>query len=260
MMKPMKLCLLAITSVALLTASAHAATISASAGDLVLGFRATGGTGSGYNLEVDLGSVKQFYAGTNLTLSVSGQDLTDIYGTWYGRTDLYWGAAASYSTSSTVDGKIPSTFWITARTNTATSYAPLANTSGAQSGPASKIIAMYTGGDGALNGQTSTTNSTNAARIDNTLPGAWSVQAGSSRNFFYDDIAPERAISGTKTLALYELDPTDQSPRPKGTLLGNLTLGSDGSLNFQAIPEPSTWMLVAAGLGMSMMINRRRKA
>src|SRR5271169_6544842 len=58
-----KMVLLTLASVALLTASVQAQTVSAQQDDLILGFRATGGTGAGVNLEINLGSVSNFYNG-----------------------------------------------------------------------------------------------------------------------------------------------------------------------------------------------------
>jgi len=60
-----------IAGAALLTPAVHAQTVTASLDDLILGFRAAGGTGAGVNLEVDLGSVSNFYNGASSTLTLS---------------------------------------------------------------------------------------------------------------------------------------------------------------------------------------------
>src|SRR5271157_5793059 len=94
-----KMVLLALAGAALLTSPVRAGTVSAQVNDLVLAFYATGGTGAGVNLEVDLGSMSNFYDGANSGLTLSNlvsQDLIDAYGAgWSTRTDLWWGAAAT---------------------------------------------------------------------------------------------------------------------------------------------------------------------
>src|ERR1017187_4474569 len=89
-----KMVLLILASVALLTPAVRAGTVSAQLDDLILGFRASGGTGAGVNLEVDLGSISNFYNGASSSLNLSNlviQDLIDTYGAnWASRTDLFW--------------------------------------------------------------------------------------------------------------------------------------------------------------------------
>src|SRR5579859_5354482 len=159
-----KMVLLALASVALLTPSVRAGIVSAQQDDLILGFRATGGTGAGVNLEVDLGSVSNFYNGANDGLTLTNlviQDLIDTYGAdWSTRTDLFWAAAATDGTAQAdPNGKPASTLWATGVPGNA---APLEGNSGLQATPASKIGAVYSGSIGSLNGATSTTNSSAA--------------------------------------------------------------------------------------------------
>jgi len=56
--------LLGLASVAFLASSANAQLSNAGDYDVVLGFIATSGTGSGVNVEVDLGSINQFIDAT----------------------------------------------------------------------------------------------------------------------------------------------------------------------------------------------------
>src|SRR5271165_7625965 len=82
--------LLALASVALIATSAHA-TVTAAYPDVILGFQATGATGSNINLEVDLGNVSQFYnAAPGSTIPVTELSLADLQQA-YGAT---WNAAA----------------------------------------------------------------------------------------------------------------------------------------------------------------------
>jgi hypothetical protein len=261
-MKSMKLGLLAVAVIALITSSAHAATVSASQGDLILGFRATGGTGAGLNLEVNLGPVSDYYNATPGSPAFTVpelvlQDLVDVYGPgWDTRTDLFWGLAAAYSNAEPdPNGKPESTLWVT----DAVAPAYPVNTAGGQATPNTRIQGLYTGGAGALNGKTSTTNSDYSAVIDKTLAGSWGERITTANSFGYFNPKIDIAVGGTdKTLDLIELQPFAGTPKPAGTTLGTFTLTSSG-LSFQAIPEPSSMMLVFMGLGMSVMVRRHTK-
>jgi PKD repeat protein len=227
-------------SAALLTPSVRAQTVSAQLGDLILGFRATGGTGAGVNLEVDLGSISNFYNGASSMLVLSGlvaQDIADTYGAnWGTRTDLFWGAAATDGNAQAdPNGKAASTLWATGVPG---NTAPTRGSIGLQQPAATKIGEMYQGGLGSLNGATSTTNSSDAADIDNTQAGSWSIQetTGNSFGFFTPKI--DGQLSSQDTLDLYELQPSSTFPRPAGTLLGTLTLTQSG-LSFQAVAAAS---------------------
>src|SRR5579859_787365 len=176
MIKGTKRCLLALAGIALLTAPVRAGTVSASLGDLVLGFRATGGTGAGLNLEVDLGSISNFYNGANIGLTLPGlvtQDLIDVYGAnWGSRTDLFWGAAATDGNAvGDPNGKPASTLWATGVPGNSV---PLESSASVQSPPAAKIAEVYSGGIGSLDTAGSTSNSPAAADIQNTQTGSWS--------------------------------------------------------------------------------------
>jgi len=222
-------------SAVLLTPAVHAQTITASLGDLILGFRAVGGTGAGVNLEVDLGSVSNFYNGASSMLALSQlvtQDLIDTYGAnWGTRTDLFWAAAATDGNAQAdPNGKPASTLWATGVPGDA---APIEGTSGLQSPAATKIFGLYNGSLGSLDGATSTSNSSAAAVIQNTLAGSWSVQETSGNSFGFFNPKIDGQVSNVGALNLYELQPTTTFPRPAGTLLGTLILTQNG-LSFQA--------------------------
>src|ERR1700685_1306334 len=89
--------LLALAAVALLMPAGHAQTVTTSLDDLVLGFYSTA-PGQTFDLEVDLGSISNFYNATSSFAlpALSLQDLVDTFGAnWYTSTNLFWGAIST---------------------------------------------------------------------------------------------------------------------------------------------------------------------
>jgi len=264
-----KMVLLAVASAALLltpVVRAVGQTLTPQFDDLILGFRATGDPGSSLNLEVDLGNMSNFYdlaVGTVIPVpALAVQDLVDVYGAdWSTRTDLVWGAVATTGRASgTPDGHAPvDTLWAT-RAAGLPSWAR--GSSSAQANASAIIEPMLEGGSaGTLYGATPTTNSAAAAVIDATQPGSWSKQesktAGESFGRFNPTIDNTANIpDGGEVVSIL-----DESAPGSGasSQIGELILTQDG-LSYEAIPEPSAAILVALGLGCSVVILRRRKA
>ena len=103
----------AITTVIALAAcatSAHAASFvngTTGAGELFIGFHATGGTGSGQSVVIDVGSVSALSAlatGSTQSLGTAGTDLVAAFGAnWFNRSDVLWGAVAGVQNVATAD-------------------------------------------------------------------------------------------------------------------------------------------------------------
>jgi hypothetical protein len=127
-----------------------------------------------------------------------------------------------------------------------------------------------------LNGATSTTNSNFAALIPDSNPNSYD---GSISNFgtltrpwgatsfslmTFANVENNTAIptGGFVSSNLYELLPTTSGTAP-GLLLGTFELFGNGTLEFvSAIPEPSTYRMLAIGgiLLCGLMILRRRRS
>lgn len=236
-----KMVLLILGSLALLTTAVHA-TVTTSLDDLILGFYATGSTGLTLNLEVDLGSVSNFYNATgSIPLpALAIQDLVNTYGaSWNTRTDLFWGAVSTTGRAvGTPDGHAPvGTLWAT------TPDGAIAFNRGsvfAQKAASPNIEAMIVAGaGGSLSGASNTANSAQAAVINASLAGSWKAQdfksVGTSFGYFVPTVDSVVTIppGGQTVLNLYELQPTNAS-EVAGALLGDLILTQSG-LSFQAV-------------------------
>jgi hypothetical protein len=223
------------------------AQVSASPGDLVLGFRATGGTGQNVNLEVNLGTVAQFQglaSGTTLVLSrLAAADLAATYGSgWATRTDLYWGVVGTAGRlAAGPNGSPIGTLWATNAEGTVgtQSAAWTPGSRGAQFNASSTIEAVLLGAPGSLNGASTTANSSSSSSINATLAGSYTyqdtVQPGTSFAFFNPSIdnSVKADASGYAVSDLYELQPGATS----STYLGSFGLSATGALTFSTSPS-----------------------
>lgn len=285
--------LLALAGFGLAAPAATAATVAYSntTGDLLLGFRATGGTGATQTYLVNLGAASAFrdYAAGDPTTSFVvnttqiasgaftskiigdiGADLAATFGAdWYTRADLFWSVSgATQQITGTVNGDPLKTVYATKGENTfgtvETSWDRGSPT--AQGTPNSKILAMGT----AYNGDTSTANSNHGVVYNHTdinsyedyMPGgsgstptaAFSYFAGGIEGNFGNGV-----LNGATNAALdlFRL----QSGTGAGTYEGSFTISNTGALSFGAVsvPEPSRALLVAMG-ACGLVLRRRRPA
>src|SRR5581483_3649709 len=144
--------LAALAGLAFVAPSAKALTYSD--GDLLLGFRATGGSGSSTDYLIDLGAFTQFTLGgtyyspgSAVTLSLSGikTDLDNTYGSdWFtnATTNVLWGIAGTQKAKNTAPGNFTwaNTLFASAATSTNGGSTPWStSTATAAGGPAGKI-------------------------------------------------------------------------------------------------------------------------
>lgn len=245
--------ILALGVASLVGVSAYAAPVTANFNDLILGFRASGGTGASDNLVVDLGSITKFTgaSGTINVTQLAAADLSAIYGSsWSNRigNDLYWGVVGTTGRTAAGPGGQPSrTLWASSvETTGGTSTAWTRGTSTSQGSASAIIEGVYTGGPASLSGANATANSASAADVIAASSGSWSSQelnsGGVAFGFFNPISSFDSAGAGFNAFKadLYELRPiagTDSNP---GTLLGTFTLSTTGVLTFTAAATTPT--------------------
>jgi hypothetical protein len=237
------------------------AQVQANTGDLILGFRATGGTGQNVNLEVNLGSVSQFQgqaAGTTLSISrLSAADLAATYGAaWASRTDLYWGIVGTAGRAAAGPGGAPvATLWAT-NAETTVGTQSLAWTPGSRDAhfnASATIEGLIFGAPGSLNGATATSRSPSSATVNAGISGSYASQDGplnpltaqftTSFGFFNPTInnTVKADSSGYAVSDLYEV----RTSASASTYLGSFGLKADGTLTFST--SPTFFTAAAAG-------------
>ncbi len=264
-------------------------------GDLILGFQATGGTGSTQNVFFNLGSGVyhrdnpgyNFGVGTNGNnpFGTTGQTqignisttLAATYGAnWYNRSDLYFGvvgnlrgnANTGFGSAPAVNGDPSRTFYLSTPTiNVAEGTLFGANTfpgaslaAGATnlSGMETMIVGLTTQGDGAaiLSQASQPVEWSNGWSTWNPTPGA-------AFNVFTGGIQQSFGKAGVYTsVDLQRVLSTNTGSIASGVIGGGtyettFRIGSNGSIS--AIPEPSSSLLAAAA-GIALTFRRRRNA
>lgn len=257
-------------------------------GDLLLGFRVTGGTGAGTDLIVRAGSSGAAGIGNAVTFRDAtsniatvvdvGAELSAIYGAgWATRADLSWGVVGVRSASSTgggsaVNGNTPgrSPFIGIAQSSSnpavQSSSAPEAANGTARASLSNAINAINTafaaGADTGI-------SAAEAIYLSSTALGGYTEQQA---NFFTlaggTEVSNASGIDNTG-LDLYWITNTNSgaldngvpvtSTVGQGIYQGSFQISSSGvvSFNVAAVPEPSRALL--AGLGLAGVAFRRRR-
>ncbi len=253
------------------------------AGDLILGFRATGGTGSTSTVMFDLGSSSSLFKNgssiSNVGPSNIGALLSSTYGSdWSTRSDLYWGLASvndtSNFTSGTTAGDPHRTAYISAAQSgtitpgTDTSVDPAISSPGF-SPTASAIMSLKntfasidtTGTGSAVAGTGANTWASANVGDPNASSGATALNSFGLGFGIEGSFASGASATG---LDLYRVLMTSGAPSPASpTYQGTFTIdGTTGNVSFAsavtAAPEPSR--VLFAGLGLGALLLRRRRS
>ena len=270
-----------LACIALLTGSAGA--ITASAGDLILGFRAAGGQGSSLNLEVNLGPASS-YGGLapNTSFVVTRLNVLDLVSTyganWDVRDDLSFGIVGA--TGASPSGGFPArTLWASsAETTPGSASSPWQRGSAsAQQNASGAITTIYSGPAGSLANGSATANSAFSTVINAGDGGSWSVQEDLTVGNSFRRFTPTVRISlgdipaapsvydgtnGYSVLDVWEVRPGSGD----GALLGAFGLNAGGQLVFSnspsvfaAVPEPTVSLSLTAA-SLALLARRRRTA
>jgi len=242
-------------------------------GDLILGFTNSSVTSE---LLVDVGPASDYYSTTN---ALASENTTQS------------GGALTPGTTYTVGAYVPATFTGVFGSNayTSTTYWGVVGGNGAGGGPGSEAIKTLwlTSAGSALSSVAQSTQSHLSNSIDGMTQNAsgqtpvgggssdavteakgnstsFTFLAGSAQDFNFSEGAilgnTAAAGSGSTTLELYELQPTDAHTGAATVDLGTFTLSSTGLTftSYQAIPEPSTYAAILGACAIGFALLRRR--
>jgi hypothetical protein len=256
-------------------------------GDLLLGFRATGGTGSSFDYLVNLGNSSVYRNATNqLTLSLGNLDaaLDALFGpSWSSRTDVLWGIAGVQNSAG--NGLGNRTLMATQSQTFPLAAPGLSNstpwnraTTSTQNPVATRLVSLGSqfaiGTTGAISGtdQIQSSNSPFALIQPVGQPNSWrsympggvNSTVSSAFQYFNDADAIEGnfglGASGA-ALDLYIMQ-TDTAPFDPGLYEGTFTISDNAELVFtpQGVPEPSSALMFALGGSALSFIRRRQRA
>ena len=273
--------MLALACAALFASTNANATLAYNDGDLILGFRATGGTGASTDYLVNLGSDSSFLTGSSqLTLNVGNisTDLISIFGAgWKTRSDLFWSVSGVQKFAGNT---LPNNSMFA--TNAETSIGALGTQNSAawnrassfsSGAPALKIQSMSNkfafGTTGAVSGtdQIESTNSAFALIQPTSQSNSFasfmpSLASASSYGYFVGSTPGIEGNFGAGTagtvLDLYSLTPGAGA----SSFIGNFSINDSAQVTYTptGVPEPTSIAILGAGAAMLGMVRRRRTA
>lgn len=275
------LTMLIVAGISAVAFPVNAATITA--GDLIFGFRVTGGTGAGFDLLVKAdgtatgGNATIFRDATGSVTAVNaGTELSNLYGSnWHTRSDLSWGVVGVRSatsdalgsvTNNYVPGRSPFVGAAATAPGVSTGYNFTSNPNDVDvpSNFINTIRSNFLGG-------TELTGPAGAVQLSSSASGSWTdLMVTSQTNFGLGGIGETSNGSGIDAtyLDLYQILknnsglPSDIQSSANGASLfqGTFTIADTGVISFNpaaAVPEPSRVLL--AGLGLAGIFLRRRR-
>ena len=236
----MKTKVVLIAATALLAISAaQAAPSNWQSGDILLGFRAFGGTGTDKNVLIDIGTAANL-GSLNVSL---GTDLGATFGAnWYSRTDIYWGAFGADNNknlwASIASGSTP---WVGLGNGNSTPKGTLFN-----AGSRYNSDISY-GNYGSVAVLEATSDATQL--WEGYLPNNFQF-TGSLNNGTFEAATPNN-------LDIISVLAGTANRNVSGTVAATIQIDSNGVVS--AVPEPSTYALLGFG-ALLLIVAYRRKA
>ena len=244
------------------TLSSQAALVSYSAGDLLLGVRATSGVGSGSDYVINLGQASTYRdavgvdASNPMTVNAGNftADLVALFGSnWATRSDLQWGIAGTSSNTATVGGDPVATLYLS-RSQSAVNVPGLSPTIDSETirlGISTRLVGAadtFDSYEQAPNSAVAAIQGTGDANSWRSYMATGGVAQNTPGN---TDFGSGLNIETTpnRTLSLFRF--TDNN---SATYEGYFAIGN-GGVTF--VPEPTSALL--GGLGSLLLLVRRRR-
>lgn len=276
-----KAALLAIAASLVGAASLSAQVVTYTVGDLLVGFRASGGTGSDTTFVFNIGSSVGFRNNPSQgTLATVGIQLSSVYGSnWFTRTDVSWGVIGVRTNANpqfeneVVGGDPVSTIYASRGgngINTTTAWGtPTAFTRAPVVGTATQITGFtHTGSQvaGTFAFQTAAANTGGfGAIVPTSVTNDWANYTAPNADFglFVGGIENTFGTGNQFSyLDLYRILATTTGANPTGTLgrgayVTSFTIDSAGAIS--AIPEPSSAAALIGLIALGAVASRRRR-
>lgn len=274
------LTMLVVAGMSVAAFPANAATITA--GDLIFGFRVTGGTGAGFDLLVKAdgtatgGNATIFRDATSPVTAVNaGTELSNLFGpNWHTRSDLYWGvvglrAATSDALGSSANnytpGRSPFAGAAASSPGTSSGYDFSSSLNGLDiiSNNINTVRSNFLAG-------TELTGPAGAVQMSSSASGSWTDLMVNQINFGLGGVGEASNVNGIDAtyLDLYHIlknntdMPADMQSAANGVglLHGTFSISNAGVISFNpvaAVPEPSRMLF--SGIGLAVLFLRRRR-
>ncbi|MEI8340364.1 MAG: PEP-CTERM sorting domain-containing protein [Verrucomicrobiota bacterium] len=271
---------LALAGVTLLAPSAKATLSSYTTGDILLGFRQTGASTS-YVINLGQTLSQDIASGTSFTFQLSQTDLNTVLGSTFGGST--WSSASSFwslgTTTSTTGALglnptelivsknettvgVQSTPWTIGANNVAGNTALKNLGTSSPGGFKNTTLAAASGMSSDLGLQAVIENASSTYAWNKFSPVGTS---GGSFSQFTGGTGVEGSFAGGAAgtvLDLYLLDTPANGVVSQGQssqFLGTLSIDNNANVTFAAVPEPSTYVLMGAGILAVAAFSRRRQ-